>query len=262
MSKSLKNYFKPAAKSPVLFVIFFIMAFILIMILVFSQKRIQEKPEPVNQLDQSQIQIQDKDRIIIIDKDGTVRFKSPTADFQQKWDQAKLESLLKNLKLELESLDNLQIDSTYQDNYSLTVISDQETQSFNIGKNNQEINSIFDNFDTLGGGGGGNNWFDNFFNPPGSNAPPPPGSSPSPSGSQAEQPSDCPLWLLSMCVYPPSWYASPSPSALVKISPQPSTSSPTPKGITIPIVPDCSLWNQLITGKTVVSNTLCVKEGQ
>ena len=82
------------------------------------------------------------------------------------------------------------------------------------------------------------------------------GSSPRPGGG----PADCPYWVLSWCFYPASPFptyrpASPLPTILPSALASPFI-KPTPKVL----IPDCNLWNQMISGKAVISQTVCVKK--
>lgn len=226
------------------------------LILMFKQSGFKK---PQGSLDYFQVQIQDKEKTIIFNKDGRVEFKTPTTTLQQQWEQEKLNAILSALKEKIENTDEEeQATLNIGENYQVTLMSTNGTNlAFKIGKDNQILQEIFDFFTNpeTGGETVDSDWFSHTSPPPSAGGETGGGTF----GGSGGRPADCPLWILSMCVYPQNWAFSPAPSPSAKM-PSPLPSSEKPKPTKSPAAPDCTLWNQLITGKTVISNTLCIKE--
>ncbi|GEM_PF-3807320 len=243
--------------NPSYFLIIFLgLSLVIFLWFIFSQVN----KKTIKDFENSQVKIQDKDKTLLVNKDGSIIFKNPTTSVQQTWDEEKIRILLSTLKDEAENIDEAeQAALAFKENYQVTLSDERGFNfSFKIGKDNQIINNLFNFFNNSSDGESiDSNWFDRVFPSGNTSSGGTGGGSSGGTSSGGGRPSDCPLWILSMCIYPRHWSFSPAPSAS---SPSLSPSVFLPKPTKSPAVPDCSLWEQLVTGRTVISNTLCVKE--
>ncbi len=127
--------------------------------------------------------------------------------------------------------------------YSVKIFENGTYVTYYIPKDDSLVDNIDDYINSGGSGGDGGDSDENeddkgtVFD---STPTPRPNPSPISCTPVPTAPSDCPLWLLSYCVYP----RTPRPS---------STPTSNPEAIE-----DCSYWNQFLNSSSILSNTYCV----
>jgi len=117
-----------------------------------------------------------------------------------------------------------------------------------IPKGDGVLDVIYDTLeDEVGDGGGdtggGDDPFDFSTPTPSPDSGDDDGDDGSGTGGGGIKPDDCPLWLLSFCVYP---HDTPEPDATPTVAPE--------------VEPDCSYWQRFIHKYAIISNTYCVDE--
>lgn len=282
MNKQLAKKFIKSQLKPLNIIVFFLVLGLILSLLFylvlhnFSQagkKTPAEKKEDM-------IKIISNDNEVTINKNGMVTVKTPTKVFNQKWDEDKTKDLFKSIEQKAKPAG--QCDSVFGREIEIVYIENNETKILCVEEIDEEILLFLEMINNIDASDQSlSNLFKNYtFSLPPS---PSPSLSPSPSPSfpasrenggasddesspspnSASQPdddwNDCPFWRVGFCVWPRGW-------ASGGTSPGPSPSLPSPLPSLPPLQPgrqdepDCSLWDQLISGKTVVSNTLCIKE--
>jgi len=220
-------------------------ALLLIFLIVFAISKILTKNTQIPKDVVDSALVQKNDQTVKFDKDGFVELKSPTKSLFQAMSKDKVRNILDYLQKNVRSCtDNQEV-------YKITFIKDDKQIVLCLDPNDQTLAQIFQIFDVQG--------FQpsNFFASPTST--PQNQNSGSSQGSTNENnptptpvstiPPDCPLWLLSWCVYPDATPTQPfSPSI-----------TPTPT-LQLTPTPDCSFWQQFINTQAIISNSFCVKE--
>lgn len=198
----------------------------------------------------TQYTIEKDQKNIKVNRNGFVNFNSGKGSFSQKWDQDKIQKLYEYIKANGKR--NILI-LTKGDYVVIIIYEGGTTQTYYLPADDFQMEDIFDTFVDPGQGSGnggdgndGNNENGGIFD----FSSPTPGSglgitTPTPIGHNIPpMPEDCPLWLLSICIYPRRpVYGTPIPT----ITPNPS------------VKPDCSYWIKDIYGKAIISNTYCIK---
>lgn len=195
-----------------------------------------------------QYAIQKDDEKIEVSKEGNVRFSFGKKAFIQNWDKEKIDALYKYIKRN--GKDNV-IFLTKGDYIVVIIYEEGRKTTLYLPADDPEMEEIFDTFSGGGGGdqsGGGEDGIgdDGIFDF--SSPIPIVTTTPASTGGGIvipQKPDDCPLWLLSWCVYPHS----PRPAATPY-----STSTPASS-----VKPDCSYWLKDVQDKAIISNTLCIK---
>jgi len=181
---------------------------------------------------------------LLINNSGYVKLVRNGREFEAFWDDEKM-SLFK-----LYLTENLLEQDLSITGYSITIdgvtyylSGDDELIQVIISETQagDDDNSADENNDE-----GDDEGLDDYFNP---STPRPTSSSGGggASGGGGSGPSWCKLWRLSYCADP-----------LPRPSPSPSI-VPTPSASAVPYVFDCGLGGEMVTDRTVISNTLCVK---
>ena len=281
VQKIIKSQLKPLN-----IVVFFLVLGLILSLLFYLVLHNLSGPDKKQQTEKKEgkIRIVTNENEVTINKNGMMSIKTPTKAFNQKWDENKTKELFKSI--EQKAKDSDQCNSVIGDGIEIFYIEGNETKIICVEEGDQEIIlllEIVNNIDTSGQSL--SSLFKNytFSTPPASFLPsispsppttpendatadndepsPPPSDGDGSSDSDSQQDDDwddCPFWRVSYCVWPPNW-------APVGSSPKPNPSLPPPLPSLAPQPgvqdePDCSLWDQLISGKTVVSNTLCINE--
>lgn len=194
------------------------------------------------------------DKKIVVNSNGLVQFSFPGSSVYQSWSPSQAYDLLKYLGVKGKLVIT---DMTLKDGYYIVIfVVNGEEHIVYIPIDDPIIDDLFDGGgggDSGDGGGGGGGGFSFHATPTPPAQPGATGGGTSDGGNGGTGgggsgtgwtiPEDCPLWLLSFCLYP----AAPAPTIGPTINPN-------------EVTPDCSYWNQFIKGdKAVVSNTLCIK---
>ncbi len=230
--ENIKEYVKPRSGLLIILITFIILIFLL---LVFTNRRSQ-----VSQTKNEQVTIQVEDSEVTFYKGGLVEIKTRDGLFQKVWGEEKIRSIFQYAKAKVDAAKNV------NQGYLLIVTIDGNSTSVVVNQDDAVINSIINELNGGSGGGsggsGGSGNGNNYFQPT-------PTSSTSISTPTPTQggggPGGCQFWKLSWCIFFPS----PTPT--------PVTVNPTPT-VYLQTVPDCDLYNQVVTNRTIISNTLCI----
>jgi hypothetical protein len=176
-----------------------------------------------------------------VEGDGSANLFYKGETYQLEFDNTDLSQLTKYLKRK-------GITGSVEDvgeYYILTIYENGEYVTYYIPKTDNFFDDLVEYVDDGGGGDeNGDEDDDDYFefgSPTPTNTSNPSGSaSPTPAGTDIV--GDCPMWLLSYCLWP----RTPRPSG---------TPTPDPEARE-----DCSYWNQFIEGEAILSNTYCVSE--
>lgn len=189
--------------------------------------------------DTADITIRKDGKTLLIDDSGRVVLKKDGQEYVDYWNQEKLEIF----KLYLS--ENASEQGLTFTGYSIVI----DGVSYSLPGDDELIETIIEETESGGGGGGDDEGsgggdggdgggLDDYFTSP----TPVPSSG---SGGGGGGPSWCKLWRLSYC-------ADPLPTRT-------PTPTPTPTEYVVPYVFDCGLGEDLVTDRTVISNTLCLK---
>lgn len=184
--------------------------------------------------------IEGSDRKLELESSGAGSYKTGGNYFDLSFGKNQYGNIVKYLK-------NHAIEGSVDDvgNYYIVRIIENGVETIYYIPKDDQIFSNLDDYVQGGGGdegtdgsgdqgGGGNDVFD--FSTP---TPTPVSGGITPSSTP---PSDCPMWLLSYCLYPKS------PKPLPSITPTPNPEA----------VEDCSFWSRFVNVRAVISNTYCV----
>ena len=235
------NIKSPRNLQKIIISIILILVFIIGLVFLSNKKNQKNKDEPF-----TQYTIQKDDKQMDASKEGLVRFSFGKNSFIQTWDKEKIAALYKYIKTKGKKT---VIFLTKGDYVVVIIYEAGEKTVLYLPADDPTMEDIFDTLtgdgdeDGSGGEGGGDGGGGGIFD---FNSPTPTAitNTPNPTGSGAtipEKPDDCPLWLLSWCVYPHP-------------SPTPVYATPTSS-----ITPDCSYWLRDVQDKAIISNTLCIK---
>src|SRR3989344_2908304 len=171
---------------------------------------------------------------------GKVFLRSKTLSGEDFWDTAKTKSFFEIINDKFESGEFIEGTETLEDGSFLVIYNKDEEQVLTyFGDQSASPTpgaTQWSGGGSSGGSSGGSGGSDGWGSSGGGS------STPAPAGPDP----DCPFWRLSYCVYP----RTPTPVQ-------------TPSGTTNPfpnLVYDCDLGDSTVTQRTVISNTLCVKE--
>jgi hypothetical protein len=180
---------------------------------------------------ESQIQILQGDNKITVNRSGLVEYSTPEGVFYEVWDSEKVDQFFSSMREKANAASPVQ---ECGDGYWLTLYIDGKETTVCIVGGDEELDSLFEEFSGEGSGEDSLSelFDDSFF-----------GGDEDEEGSQDED-----LF---------GGLASPSPTPS-EISAEEGADVPPGGGAA---VPDCTLWGQQITGRTVISNTICLVEG-
>lgn len=222
----------------------------IILILVFFIVFVLNNQKSKNTVLEDQIKVNTTDGEITLNKNGLVEINKGNRSLQRLFDNAKTDELF-NYLYKTKSNNN-------QESYKILLITNGETKTISVPSDNLLINELIDSAGgssvnptvtvinyfqptptsaggSGGGGGGGAGG--------GSG-----GGGGTGGGSGGSGPGgDCLFWTLSWCFIFPS----PTPTSTQVF--------PTPTGF-IQKPADCDLYNQLVTKRTIISNTLCITD--
>lgn len=247
--------------------------------LVFFQKHLRKEERLASKERQASIiEIQDKDRLLSVDKGGQVKLKTPTEVFYQSWETDKTETFFQYIKNKIRFSKPVSESERQTDDFVVSLLIDGKWQSFTIDTGDELLNLVFE--EVSGGysseeiaGGDIVDYFKQYSPSPQSDVSSPDDAlqdddmfqedsseddffqdtflqddSSQDSSSQDDSLTDslCPYWRLSYCFYPQS--STPPPESVFW------------QGSTVVRAPDCDLWEKTITKRTVISNTVCIEE--
>jgi len=272
-SKKLTKLIKPYITSLNLLIAFFIVGLILVLVVVFSGKKLDLG------ISQREIKLKDENTSLTVKEGGVSEIETPQKIFQQQWDKDKTENILDFFKKKAKTAGfddfSLALVEEKGDSYQITFLLNGQEVTIYIEKDSEEINDIFelineltdtegaeslsDYFDSIEDGGDDGGWPSDTGDDEGDDG----GGTGGDSGSSID---DCPFWRLNYCVYPPGWGGSPSPNPSSSPSPSPGVQpspSPSPPPVMdeqIQEAADCTVWDSLVTTKAIISNTFCVRQ--
>jgi uncharacterized membrane protein YgcG len=211
------------------------------------------------------ITIKDGNNEINVNDQGIVELKNPDKVLYQNWPEETIKALFENIRQKSKN-SNLNLS---RGEYPITYFDGERSYTFLIDSDDSELSEVLDKLKNLNSGRDLSEYFNSPLpsgvsnngnsgggsNDGGNNGG---GNGNSGGGSGGSGQWDCPFWRLSYCVWP----VSPPPIG-APVSPSPSASTPTqpsPSPSVVQRIPDCDMMGATITGKTVISNTLCVKE--
>lgn len=183
-------------------------------------------------------------REIDVSESGLTKFTFGNDSFMQNWDNDTIKSLYDYIR----SKGAKNMIFLTKGNYIVVVVNEGGRKiTYYLSADDPKMKEIFDTFNSGGGdnGGGGNGGGGGDIFHFGSPAPTSIGGVPTPQNTTPggiEMPKDCPLWLLSICIWP----RKPAPTI------QPKTPAPS-------VIPDCSYWLKDVQDRAIISNTLCMK---
>lgn len=180
---------------------------------------------------------------VIFNNNGLVEIETEEGNYSLTLDNEKVKNIFT-------SLNNSNKQQSIEDGVSVTIIGENSTESFSLSKDDPAINNIINQVNEsgdTGGGNGGDGGNGQLFPTPTTSLIFPPGTyltrTPTPTPQSG---SGCQFWKISWCVFFPS----PTPTPLI---------TPTPTG-TLQAPANCDLYGSQVTGRTVISNTLCIDE--
>lgn len=237
----------------------------------------KESSETASNFQENRIEVKEGDNLLVVNKNGSVKLKTPEGNFSDHWEAGKVDSFFRYFEEKFQSQET----ENQSGGFMVTLYFQGKGQTINLDANDELLNLVINEVIVKGdeggqnqgtdegggsgdGGGGGEeediiSYFrqspepSSFPSPlpsgssnPASSTPqtiktPQPSSWPGPTASSPSIKDLCPYWRLSYCVYPPS--------------PLPSISIPNKV-----YAPDCELWQKQVSKRTVISNTICIEK--
>jgi hypothetical protein len=180
-----------------------------------------------------EVQVESDDCLVKVGGDGLAEYNCSDEIFYQTLDKDSTSKLFRYVD------DLAQSDLDSDQGCLVTYTKGSATSSFFVSCSDNVIKELVESVGRGLDGGLLSEYFDDFFSTPqptSTQSPSPTSSPPPPNGS------DCPFWKIGMCVYP---FPTPTP---------PPDDSDT--------VWDCALWSQQQSRSTIISDTVCIVEGE
>lgn len=221
----IKKFFKNPHNTIVVGVVFVILAIGLLFLLgVFGPAE--------ETLKRDQIQIKRGDKIVTVNENGLVEYRSDKGVFYETWDPNKTSAFFSTIREQARAYLADPPKSRPENAYEVTLWIDGELVTIYIDADNEVINEVFEEFDDSAGGGDGD--LSDYFDDEEEDFPTPtlaPGVSPTPT-------------------LPPGVSATATPI--------PNSTGQGGSGQQSAV--DCDLYNTQVTKRTVISNTICQTE--
>lgn len=180
-------------------------------------------------LSEDQIKIERGDKTVIVNENGIIEYQTSTGTYYDYWDSEKTSSFFSYVRRKAKEYLESPSDVS-GDGYYISLFVDGKEVKIWVSSEDEVISEVFDadvNSGDIDLGGSLNDYFEEYFNP-----------SPTPRRVAAPSPTS-----------PPS-----NPGT---VSAQQGGTQPT-GGNSEQIPVDCSLYEAAVTGRTVISNSLCV----
>lgn len=217
--ETIRKYIKPYL-TPVNIGVFalLLLGIILLVLVVFTRSNTDAL------IAENQIQIKRGEKIITINENGLVEYKSDAGTFYETWDSQKTNSFFSNMRARArEYLENPT--GPIEGGYEVTLWIDGELVTFYISGDDEELGEVFEEFGDEEGVD-----LSGYFE------------------EDEDEDEDGQI------------FSSPTPTLLFGISPTLTpTITPGSNGDsgTEQLPPDCDLYGEYVTGRTVITNTLC-----
>ena len=179
-----------------------------------------------------QIQLKRGDKIVTVNENGLVEYRSDKGVFYETWDPNKTSAFFSSIRAQAREYLANPSKSKPPNAYEVTVWIDGELVTFYIDGDDEIITEVFDEFDDEGGGGGGGDLSDYF--------------------DTDLDPSVTPTSIVSLTGSPTPTLA---PGVSATPTPIPGTGGQGGTGEQSAV--DCDLYNTQVTKRTVISNTIC-----
>lgn len=218
--KAIKPYLKPFN-----LIIFFIVFCLLVILAVVVVQNLTQKK--VATITPDQIKIEKGEKVVLVDANGLVEYRTSTGVFYETWDSSQIDNFFNSMRQKARDyLANPQPDLC-ENGYKVTLYLDGKEITVCVSEDDEELNEVFDEFpgdgdDSL------SDYFDDFFGDDDAD------------GSEEDEGFEAGL--------------TPAPT------PTPGGESGGPSDEELGLY-DCSLYEQQVTGRTIISNTLCILEG-
>lgn len=220
--KTPKKSFLRQLTPPKIFISLFIVAALVILAIVLPGRFKKEAP-----ISEGQIQIKKGDRIVTVNENGLIEYRTDERVYYETWDSSKISSFFQSMENKARAyLGNPA--GPIEGGYEVTLYLDGKIVTIYLSGDDEELNEVFDGFSDGPADGDLSSYFDGGTENDSSNS----------SGNSTSS----------------------SESGL--LTPTPTGAPSSGSGGTVQTVPDCTLYGQLITGKTVISNTICVGTSQ
>lgn len=223
--KTLAGLLKPRLTPFNLIICFLGLAALIILAVVLIQSLSREKAGTINP---NQIKIQKGEKIVIVNENGLIEYRSPSGVFYDVWDSERITIFFTTMREKArEYLANPQ-PQLCQEGYQVTLYIDGKEVTICISDDDEVLDEVFDEFPDEEGNGSLSDIFDDFYDDdegePGTSSP------------------------------------TPTPTPLIVSAEEGEDVSSGDGGWDDQAVVDCSLFEFQVTGRTVISNTLCIPE--
>lgn len=184
--------------------------------------------KPVGSIAPGQIRIQKGEKVVIVNDDGFIEYKSPSGTFYETWDSAKVQQFFEFMRAKArEYLDNPPPEGV--EGYYMTLYLDGEEVTVFIPEGDEELDEVFENFPDEGGEKSLSEYFETVF-------------------TEEEESSEV------------GGSPTPTPTPVIVSALEGETVSGGGGDGAGQVPFDCALYEQSVTQRTVISNTLCVVE--
>lgn len=208
----------------ILFIVLGLAVFIVLGILLF--KHFTAKEEGTIRPDQ--IKIQKGEKIVIVNEDGLIEYRSPSGVFYDAWDSQRIDTFFNTMREKAREYLKNPNPTFCQSGYHVTLYVDGKEVTICVSEDDEVLNEVFEEFSGEGEGVSLTDIFDDFF----------------------EDESETGGYLTGT--------PTPTPTPLIVSvgeGEEPSFGNGAGEAII-----DCSLFEFQVTGRTVISNTLCIPE--
>lgn len=220
IAKAIKPYLKPVNIAIAFVVISVIVIFVVVIIENLS-------PKSSGKITESQIMIQRGEKVVIVNESGLVEYRTKDGVFYETWDSLRIQSFFDNMRAKAREYLSNPIPELCDGGYTVTLYLNGREVTICVAGDDEDLNEIFEEFPDEDDGSL-DDIFDDFF---GDN-----------NGDSR---------------------GSPTPTPTITLTPTPT---PTPTGgsggheeVESGLF-ECNLYEQQVTGRTIISNTLCILE--
>lgn len=211
---------KPYLKPVNIAITFVVISVVIILVLVFAQRFDSKTPGKITE---SQIMIQRGGKVVIIDESGLIEYRTKDGVFYETWDSLRIQSFFDNMRAKAREYLSAPTPELCNDGYTVTLYLDGNEVTICVAADDEDLNEIFEEFPDEEDGSL-DDIFDDFF-----------GDDNGDSGVS------------------PTLTSTPTPT------PTSTEGDGGHEEIESGLF-DCTLYEQQVTGRTIISNTLCILE--
>lgn len=224
MATKLEKVVKPYLTPVNLVISFVILAFIVILAVVLFQRLF---PGKVNTITENQIRIQRGEKIVLVDANGLVEYRTPDGIFYEVWDSARIHEFFTSMQEKAKKYLENPNPEACETGYTVTLYLEGEEVTICL-EEDEELDELYDEFVEGSSDDSLSQIFDDLFS----------------DGENGEE-----------GTFPGT--PTPTPTPLIVSGEEGGETPGDGNGGGFEVV-ECALYEQLVTTRTVISNTLCV----